>query len=112
VFTRCIATLADTGAAADRRWRASIDKYQAELNRVLFDDPPRLVLLVPSDDARERRSFPRRPFPRVTDLPAFEPPLRDLPGRIWDARWHLTLLALFLVSSTALVVVCFPASGA
>ncbi|HUF46862.1 MAG TPA: hypothetical protein VMM93_03540, partial [Vicinamibacterales bacterium] len=111
VFARALGAVADTGAYAEARWRNALDAYQSTLEDQHFDDPPRLTLRVQSDDAFQRILFDRKRVPRAADLPQFHPPVRDLGGRLYDARRDLALLAAFVLVTGLLAVACFPTSG-
>ena len=111
VFTRATTALANTGVAADSRWRNSIDAYQAMLTERLFDDPPRLTLLAPSGDGLERVSIGRHPAPTAADFPPFEPPPSDLRTRLLDAARDTALLVAYFLLFAVLAVGTFPASG-
>ncbi len=111
VFTRSTAALVDTGLTGETRWRAAVERYQATLEQLFFDDPPRFTLLVSSGDGTQRVGVGRHPAPVAADLPGFEPPRPDLRTRLSDAARDLLLLAGYFALFAVVAVVTFPAGG-
>jgi hypothetical protein len=112
LLTRIAAAIADAGSVTELRWREAVAAHHARLAEHLFDDPPRLVILVPSETAFQRMAVARNPPSTAAALPAFQPPASDIPGRLRHALEDITALVVFLAAATILATVSFPATGA
>jgi ABC-type transport system involved in multi-copper enzyme maturation permease subunit len=112
LLTRIAAAIADAGSVTEFRWRVAVAAHHARLAEHLFDDPPRLVILVPSETAFRRMAVTRKPSPTASALPAFQPPASDIPARLRHALEDIAALAVFLAVATILATVSFPATGA
>jgi ABC-type transport system involved in multi-copper enzyme maturation permease subunit len=113
-FTVAVANLTAEGDRLARRWERATADYQGTLDRVLFDDRPRLTMLVPyraaTRDTPEGRAivgFNRRARPTVDTLPAFERPDRSWRVRVADARPNLAGLAAYAVGLAAAAFAAF-----
>jgi hypothetical protein len=79
------------------------------MNGRLFDDWPRLNLLLPTDAGLAKISFDLRPPPTIRELPAFTSPDEGLRTRIKQSALGLVGLAAYLVLFVAVAVLVFPA---
>jgi hypothetical protein len=106
--------LAGVGDAVEQRWRDTTMRHQTDLERLLFDDRPRLTLQAPTQSLGIRASgralvaIQRHPFQRIASLPAFLPPEENIKNRLGDALPACAVLLTYVVllSSAAAVVFC------
>ena len=100
-LTRAVTDLTGTGEASARRWESAVSGYQQVINRLLFDDPPRLTLLVPGEPrvgpeqgGRWIVTLSRRPPVELRALPQFSEPDGRFTTRLKDGAPSLGLLFL------------------
>lgn len=94
---------AGTGSAEDNRWENAVARYQSELDRYLFEDPPRLTVQVaaeprtgPAAGGRYIVGLRRRAPPTNATLPPFSPPERSTAGRLADGATPAAILIIYL----------------
>ena len=108
-----IADLANTGTRAQDRWRDAIWAHQEYLNRVFFDNPPRIPLYVPGDlgIGVASENVKLHNDVRARDLEPF-----DATRPSWSLRLRESLPALaglvgYLVACVGLTSLRFPRTG-
>jgi ABC-type transport system involved in multi-copper enzyme maturation permease subunit len=113
-FTAAATNLTGEGDRAAQRWEQATTDYQMTMDRLLFDDRPRLTVLVPYANAprdspagRAIVGFNRRPRPTFETLPGFQHPERTLGVRIADAAPHLAGLTMYAVILVGIAFVAF-----
>lgn len=99
-FAAAAADVASVGGRAAERWRVSVRAHHAALAAALFDDRPRLTLLVPRssihpDGGRFIFGLDRKPQASFAQLPRFEESSSALARRLADATPSIAALALY-----------------
>jgi ABC-2 type transport system permease protein len=113
-FTAAATDLAGTGDRVARRWESATAGYQTMLDRELFDDRPRLTVLVPygrmphdTPAGRAIVGFNRHDRPTFETLPAFRGPAQGTRVRLADATPHLAGLSAYAMVFVAVAFVAF-----
>ena len=96
------------GLRTAERWEDATRAYQRVLNDVLFDNPPRLMLLVPAASGFRMMSIPYRAEPEAATLGRSVRPAMSARVALADARWPLALLGGYLVALISLAFLVFP----
>jgi ABC-type transport system involved in multi-copper enzyme maturation permease subunit len=86
LFLNASTETAGTGEATQARWREAVTSYSSALNRVFYDDPPRLSLLVPGNGGLWTKgvSITIRSDVRARDLTPFQPIVVPVSTRLRD----------------------------
>lgn len=113
-FSASAMSVVGTGNALVQTWELQTTQYEAELNRLLFHNRPRLTGIIPADasGASDNRQWEvglnRRPFPTIDSLPVFAPPPpRVLGHRVADAAPHLVALSIYAIGLLAAATFAF-----
>jgi len=105
----------DTGAMeiTTDAWYAPVPGYQDGLERRLFDDRPRLPLLVSTGQGQGRATiaFDRRAPLKPADIPEFQAPTASLRERARDALPAIVTLTTYATVLLALAFVAFSRSA-
>jgi ABC-type transport system involved in multi-copper enzyme maturation permease subunit len=105
VLLNAATNLADTGRPTLERWERDVRDQQRTLNKLLFDDPPRLILLVPGGSLS---GFNRRPLPTLKTIRPFEMRVPDSLRRVRDSATELIVLVVYLLFGVGSAVATFP----
>jgi hypothetical protein len=106
-YLQASAAVAGVGDDMAGRWRDAARQRQVDLERLLFDDRPRLTLQVPAQTlgirsgGRALVAIQRRPLPQIGSLASFAPPRADLGSRLDDALPHCLILIGYVVALSA-----------
>jgi hypothetical protein len=95
-FIHVAADIAGTGRAGRQRWMQAVHEYDRYLDATLFDDRPRIGLLVPSGAGEMKVSLDRHLPLTSRDLAAFRPPAPALSRRIVESGWDFVVAAGYL----------------
>lgn len=104
-FSELSSALSETGWASVRRWIHSTEAYQSELDRTLFDSPPRMHIVVRASGSRFVFYLDRRAPTSASELAAMMAPVATMRQRVLDAApgavalvvWGLTCMCLATV---------------
>jgi ABC-2 type transport system permease protein len=102
-FANAAADLTGTGDTCRASWASAIQRHEAELDNILFANPPMLTI-------RSRvgmAMMPRRTPPSVAEMPAFAAPRSDAATAINGALPSLGLLGLYAGLFTLIAFVAF-----
>jgi ABC-type transport system involved in multi-copper enzyme maturation permease subunit len=103
-FAASAMNLAGTGTALVQTWDSQTAAYQADLNRLVFHNRPRLTGIIHADSEgngsrRWEVGVNRRPFPTLESLPAFRQPAPlTLGDRLRHASPQVAVLTLYALA--------------
>lgn len=100
--------LAGTGLPAAEHWDDTTRQYQAFLNTQLFDHPPRVILLIPTNPGLGIVPVDLHPAPEAAALQRVMHPETDLRTVAGDASRPLVVLLGYLVGLVILAFAVFP----
>jgi ABC-type transport system involved in multi-copper enzyme maturation permease subunit len=113
LLLEAMADLANTGTAAQDRWRQAIWTHQLYLDQVFFDNPPRIPLYVPDERGSgvSIENVKLHNDVRARDLAPFSTTPASLLVRVRESLPALTGLVGYLAVCVGLTYLRFPRTG-
>ena len=106
-----LSALAGTGSLLRTRWERAASQYQQQLNAQLFDNRPRVTLLIPNGQGSALVGLDLRTPKRAADVADFQPPASSLRQGVLDALPQMAVLSAYSAVLLALAFVAFSRSA-
>jgi hypothetical protein len=107
LFFETASRIAHAGLPTAERWDTAAEKYQAQLDRELFDDPPQITVRVPERSVLGLVRITFRPAPDSSTLSTEPAPIATARTGLLDASGPMILSAVYLIGCITLAFVAF-----